>query len=207
MCCFCSCNYDFYLFLEGCSKYIFGSTNFKRTDWYLENYSPCESCDPLGSEKNSWTYQVNLVAFKQPNLSPLILERFLGILGVAFQFYCSLGFIWLGDGSRLNKSCLHDLGFQTIIVIEFHHNCWWSSYHLGPCKFTKILPQLVTWKVMSGRGMMVVLYRSTYLPLLTRQVASCSKNCVNLRDLSVYIFKIMKERDTSLLMLLNIWII
>jgi hypothetical protein len=21
------------------------------------------------------------------------------------------------------------LGFQTIIVIGFHHNCWWSSYH------------------------------------------------------------------------------
>ena len=57
---------------------------------------------------------------------------------------------------------------------------------------------------MSGRGIMVVLYRSTYLPFLTRQVASCSKNCVNLRDPSVYIFKIMKERDTSLLMLLNI---
>ena len=32
------------------------------------------------------------MAFKQPNLSPLILERFLGILGVAFQFYRSLGF-------------------------------------------------------------------------------------------------------------------
>ena len=29
---------------------------------------------------------------EQPNLSPLILERFLGILGVAFQFYHSLGF-------------------------------------------------------------------------------------------------------------------
>ena len=32
------------------------------------------------------------MAFKQPNLSPLILERFLGILGVAFQFYRNLGF-------------------------------------------------------------------------------------------------------------------
>ena len=32
------------------------------------------------------------MAFKQPNLSPLILERFLGILGVAFQFNRSLGF-------------------------------------------------------------------------------------------------------------------
>jgi hypothetical protein len=22
------------------------------------------------------------------------------------------------------------LGFHTIIVIGFHHHCWWSSYHL-----------------------------------------------------------------------------
>ena len=43
-------------------------------------------------KRTLWAYQVNLVAFKQPNLSPLILERFLGILGVAFQFYRNLGF-------------------------------------------------------------------------------------------------------------------
>jgi hypothetical protein len=24
------------------------------------------------------------------------------------------------------------LGIQTIIVIGFHHNCWWSSYQDGP---------------------------------------------------------------------------
>jgi hypothetical protein len=34
---------------------------------------------------------------------------------VAFQSFVVLVFIWLGDGSRLNKSCLHDLG------VPYHH--------------------------------------------------------------------------------------
>jgi hypothetical protein len=34
---------------------------------------------------------------------------------VAFQFFVVLVFIWLGDGSRLSKSCLHDLG------VPYHH--------------------------------------------------------------------------------------
>jgi hypothetical protein len=34
---------------------------------------------------------------------------------VAFQSFIVLVFIWLGDGSRLNKSCLHDLG------VPYHH--------------------------------------------------------------------------------------
>lgn len=65
---------------------------------------------------------------------------------------------------------------------------------LRPCKITQFLSQLVTRRVVSGRGVIVVLYKSTYLPLLTHQVANCSKDCVNLCDLSIYIFKIMKER-------------
>jgi fucose permease len=39
---------------------------------------------------------------------------------VAFQSFVVLVFIWLGDGSRLNKSCLHDLG------VPYHH-CYWVS--------------------------------------------------------------------------------
>jgi biopolymer transport protein ExbB/TolQ len=34
---------------------------------------------------------------------------------VAFQSFVVLVFIWSGDGSRLNKSCLHDLG------VPYHH--------------------------------------------------------------------------------------
>jgi hypothetical protein len=34
---------------------------------------------------------------------------------VAFQSFVVLVFIWLGDGSRLNKSCIHDLG------VPYHH--------------------------------------------------------------------------------------
>jgi hypothetical protein len=34
---------------------------------------------------------------------------------VAFQSFVVLVFIWLGDGSRLNKSCLHYLG------VPYHH--------------------------------------------------------------------------------------
>jgi hypothetical protein len=34
---------------------------------------------------------------------------------VAFQSFVVLVFIWLGDGSRFNKSCLHDLG------VPYHH--------------------------------------------------------------------------------------
>jgi hypothetical protein len=34
---------------------------------------------------------------------------------VAFQSFVVLVFIWLGDGSRHNKSCLHDLG------VPYHH--------------------------------------------------------------------------------------
>jgi hypothetical protein len=34
---------------------------------------------------------------------------------VAFQSFVVSVFIWLGDGSRLNKSCLHDLG------VPYHH--------------------------------------------------------------------------------------
>ena len=37
-CCFSSCNYDFYLFLEGCSKYISGSTNFEKDSMVFINY-------------------------------------------------------------------------------------------------------------------------------------------------------------------------
>jgi hypothetical protein len=34
---------------------------------------------------------------------------------VAFQSFVVLVFIWIGDGLRLNKSCLHDLG------VPYHH--------------------------------------------------------------------------------------
>jgi uncharacterized membrane protein YbhN (UPF0104 family) len=34
---------------------------------------------------------------------------------VAFQSFVVLVFIWIGDGSRLNKSCHHDLG------VPYHH--------------------------------------------------------------------------------------
>jgi hypothetical protein len=34
---------------------------------------------------------------------------------VTFQSFVVLVFIWLGDGSRLNNSCLHDLG------VPYHH--------------------------------------------------------------------------------------
>jgi hypothetical protein len=34
---------------------------------------------------------------------------------MAFQSFVVLVFIWLGDGSRLNKSCHHDLG------VPYHH--------------------------------------------------------------------------------------
>jgi hypothetical protein len=34
--------------------------------------------------------------------------------------------IHMGMELKLRKTLCH--GFQTIIVIGFHHNCWWSSY-------------------------------------------------------------------------------
>uniref|UniRef100_A0A2N9FBE6 RNA-directed DNA polymerase n=1 Tax=Fagus sylvatica TaxID=28930 RepID=A0A2N9FBE6_FAGSY len=40
-----------------------------------------------------------------------------------FQSFVVLVFIWLGDGSRLNQSCLHDLG----VLI---HHCYWVSSQL-----------------------------------------------------------------------------
>jgi hypothetical protein len=42
-----------------------------------------------------------------------------------FQSFVVLVFIWLGDGSRLNKSCLHDLG------VSYHHCYRVSSQLLG----------------------------------------------------------------------------
>jgi hypothetical protein len=36
-------------------------------------------------ETTLWTYQVNLVAFKQPNLSPWFLRDFLGFFGMVFS--------------------------------------------------------------------------------------------------------------------------
>jgi hypothetical protein len=40
-----------------------------------------------------------------------------------FQSFVVLVFIWLGDGSRLNKSCLHDLGVPC-------HHCYRVSPQL-----------------------------------------------------------------------------
>jgi hypothetical protein len=40
-----------------------------------------------------------------------------------FQSFVVLVFIWLGDGSRLNKSCLHDLGVSS-------HHCYQVSSQL-----------------------------------------------------------------------------
>jgi hypothetical protein len=40
-----------------------------------------------------------------------------------FQSFVVLVFIWLGDGSRLNKSCLHDLGVPC-------HHCYRVSSQL-----------------------------------------------------------------------------
>ena len=40
-----------------------------------------------------------------------------------FNSIVVLVFIWLGDGSRLNKSCLHDLGVP-------NHHCYWVSSQL-----------------------------------------------------------------------------
>jgi hypothetical protein len=42
-------------------------------------------------------------------------REILRFLGVVFQSFVVLVFNWLGDGSRLNKSCLHDLG------VPYHH--------------------------------------------------------------------------------------
>jgi hypothetical protein len=42
---------------------------------------------------------------------------------VAFQSFVVLVFIWLGDGSRLNQSCLHDLGV-------LNHHCYRVSSQL-----------------------------------------------------------------------------
>jgi hypothetical protein len=44
------------------------------------------------------------------------------------------------------------LGFHTIIVIGFHHHCWWSSYHDIPVTFHIItyndkLPSKDPWKL------------------------------------------------------------
>jgi hypothetical protein len=54
---------------------------------------------------------------------------------VAFQFFVVLVFIWLGDGSRLNKSYLHDLGVpchhcyrvSSQLLVEFI-SFWYQSF-------------------------------------------------------------------------------
>ena len=49
----------------------------------------------------------------------MIVERFSSFLGVAFQSFIVLVFILLGVESRLNQSCLHDLGFHLKKIILF----------------------------------------------------------------------------------------
>jgi hypothetical protein len=52
-----------------------------------------------------------------------------------FQSFVVLVFIWLGDGSRLNKSCLHDLGVpchhcyrvSSQLLVEFI-SFWYQSF-------------------------------------------------------------------------------
>jgi hypothetical protein len=52
-----------------------------------------------------------------------------------FQSFVVLVFIWLGDGSRLNKSCLHDLGVpythcyrvSSPLLVEFI-SFWYQSF-------------------------------------------------------------------------------
>jgi hypothetical protein len=52
-----------------------------------------------------------------------------------FQFFVVLVFIWLGDGSRLNKSCLHDLRVpchhcyrvSSPLLVEFI-SFWYQSF-------------------------------------------------------------------------------
>jgi hypothetical protein len=52
-----------------------------------------------------------------------------------FQSFVGLVFIWLGDGSRLNKSCLHDLGVpchhyyrvSSPLLVEFI-SFWYQSF-------------------------------------------------------------------------------
>jgi hypothetical protein len=54
---------------------------------------------------------------------------------VAFQFFVVLVFIWLGDGSRLNKPYLHDLGVpchhcyrvSSPLLVEFI-SFWYQSF-------------------------------------------------------------------------------
>jgi hypothetical protein len=54
---------------------------------------------------------------------------------VAFQSFVVLVFIWLGDGSRLNKSYLHDLGVpyyhcyrvSSPLLVEFI-SFWYQSF-------------------------------------------------------------------------------
>ena len=57
-----------------------------------------------------------------------------------FNSIVVLVFIWLGDGSRLNKSCLHDLG------VPNHHCYWvlmWTSIDTlwDPTKILEYLPK------------------------------------------------------------------
>jgi hypothetical protein len=69
---------------------------------------------------------------------------------VAFQSFVVLVFIWLGDGSRLNKSCLHDLG------VPYHH-CYRVSSPLLVEFISAIIEEFDEWAprvwvVLNGQG-------------------------------------------------------
>jgi hypothetical protein len=82
-------------------------------DWFFYYH-----CEVLCS---SWFLKelfelIKLILWRSNNQTYHLDSReILRFLGVAFQSFVVLVFIWLGDGSRLNNSCLHDLG------VPYHH--------------------------------------------------------------------------------------
>jgi hypothetical protein len=62
---------------------------------------------------------------------------------MAFQSFVVLVFIWLGDGSRLNKSCLHDLG------VPYHHCYRVSSPLLVEFISIVTLSVFVVWELVT----------------------------------------------------------
>jgi hypothetical protein len=82
-------------------------------------------------KRTLWTYQVNSCGVQATELITLILERFLGFLGVAFSTLRSLDFHLVRWQVKAQQTCLHVLGVPNLHCYRVSFNCWWNSYHFG----------------------------------------------------------------------------
>ena len=100
-----------------------GISNLNRHIMFSENYHHCEVLCSSSFLKELFEL-IKLILWRSNNQTyHLIVEGFSGFLGVAFQSFVVLVFIWSGDGLRLNQSCLHDLGV-------LNHHCYRVSSQL-----------------------------------------------------------------------------